>query len=148
MIGIIDTAVVPTRKMNSKIGAILPIGAARGKSTWAPKRDVYKEKLRDTYVEKLLNHDIQILDSNKENKKAKAVPKNRLNKTGEYRIAPVDHKAAALKLEKIGSMNSPHGHAEILMSLRNISDSKTSFVKHMVLQRNLVSQQSVKNGDI
>lgn len=49
-----------------------------------------------------------------------------------------------LKLEKLASSTQ---RDDILNSLPNLSESKTSFVKHMK-QRNLISQQSAKNSDI
>ena len=64
-----------------------------------------------------------------------------MNKTGEYKVIPaIDHKAAAQKLEKLVSEQSQDKADEIIKSLPNLSESKTSFVKHMNKQRQLVSQ--------
>ena len=64
-----------------------------------PKREAYREKLRDGYVDKMFkNNEITITDKTQTGGSAKPITRKRMAKTGEYKIGPVDHKAAAMKI--------------------------------------------------
>ena len=63
---------------------------------------------------------------------------------------PIDHKAAAKKLEEIIRLTSNRSeHIDLIKSLPSFKDTKKeSFVKQMEKQRNLQSQQNSNNVSV